>query len=84
MAAEGNPAPSGGDLNPDSFMASQAAPDKHQAAEPSWWDRAKTEAEAGSALFTGLSKKAAELANTPLVPESVVTGPPSIDRKSVV
>ena len=61
-------------------MASQSGPSDQQAKKPAqhtgdWWDELKTTVGAMPALFEGVTGKATELANEPLVPESVMPGP---------
>lgn len=78
MAGQGDAAPA---LTPDRFMASPDAHAQDQAKpgasgqQPDWWDRVKGAAEAVPSVFDALTNKSTQLANTPLVPESVMPGP---------
>src|ERR1700733_5606456 len=74
MAQQGSAAPPTGDLTPDSFMASQnSAPQPKQ--NEDWWDKAKAAASLVGPVTDVLLKKSTELANRPLIPESVMPGP---------
>src|SRR5580700_6639147 len=81
MAQQGSTAPPVEDLTPDSFMASEGAGSSVQPAKKSpqhpgdWWDELKTTVGVMPTLFEGVTNKATELANEPLVPESVMPAP---------
>ena len=66
-------------VTPDNLPSREAFEASHQDAVKSWWQKAKdfggAAAAMGEVALPAVFKKAQDLANTPLVPESVMPGP---------